>query len=115
MNYIIIVRVSVVKQINAIREAFINFSFFAKEEKENNRFAHNLWQSLQDGDISYRGIKIPIKMLTDSPDRRAHFSFPFYFPFNNILSLQAIDQYCQDIFENIHFEAYWRLKGMVCF
>jgi hypothetical protein len=38
---------------DAIREAFINSCFFAKEEKENNRFTHTLWQPLQDGDISY--------------------------------------------------------------
>jgi hypothetical protein len=91
---------------DAIREAFINSCFFAKEEKENNRFAHTLWQPLQDGDNSYCGIKIPIKTFKDSPNRRVHFSFPFRIPFINILPLQAIDQYYQDVFGNMHFEAY---------
>jgi hypothetical protein len=52
-------------------------------------------------------------MFHDFPNRRVHFSFPFRISFNNILSLQAIDQYCQDVFRNMHFEAYWNPKGMV--
>jgi hypothetical protein len=43
-----------------------------------------------------------------------HFTFPFRIPFNNILPLQADDQYCQEVFGNMHFEAYWNPKGMVC-
>jgi hypothetical protein len=54
-------------------------------------------------------------MLHDSPNRRVHFSFPFRIPFNNILPLQGIDQYCQDVFGNMHFEAYWNPKGMICY
>jgi hypothetical protein len=53
-------------------------------------------------------------MLKNSPNRRVHFTFPFRIPFNNILPLQAIDQYCQEVFGNMHFEAYWNPKGMVC-
>jgi hypothetical protein len=94
----------------AIREGFINSCFFAKEEKENNRFAHTLWESLQKGDNSYYGVKIPLKRFHEAPNRKVHFSFPF----NNILPLQAIDQNCQEVFCNMHFEAYWNPKGMVC-
>jgi hypothetical protein len=97
----------------AIREAFINSCFFVKEEKENNRLAHTLWQPLQDGDNSYCGIKIRLIMFKDSPNKRVHFSFPFRIPFTNILPLQAIDQYCQDVFGIMHFEAYSNPKGMV--
>jgi hypothetical protein len=86
----------------------------AKEEKENNRFSHTLWSQLQSDDNSYCGIKIPLKKFHDSPNRKVHFSFPFRIPFNNILPLHAIDQYYQEIFGNLHFEAYWNPKGMVC-
>jgi hypothetical protein len=64
---------------------------FAKEEKENNRFDHTLMQPLQDGDNSYFGITIPLIMFHISPNRTAHFAFLFKIPFNNILSLQALD------------------------
>jgi hypothetical protein len=107
---------SVGSQINdAIKEAFTNSCFFAKEEKENNRFAHTLGQQLQDGGNSYYGIKIPIKAFIDSPNRRVHFTFLFHIPFNNILPLQSIDQYCQEVFGNMQFENYWNPKGMVCY
>jgi hypothetical protein len=53
-------------------------------------------------------------MFKDSPNRRIYFSFPCRILFNIILLLQAIDQYCQDIFGNMHFEAYRNPKGMVC-
>jgi hypothetical protein len=53
-------------------------------------------------------------MCKDSPNRRVHFTFPFRIPFNNILPLQAIDQYCQEMFGNMYFEVYWNPKGMVC-
>jgi hypothetical protein len=52
----------------AIREGFINSCFFAKEEKENNRFSHTLWEQLQSGDNSYYGIKIPLKKFHNSPN-----------------------------------------------
>jgi hypothetical protein len=53
-------------------------------------------------------------MFKDSPNRRVHFTFPFRIPVNNIRPLQAIDQYYQEVFGNMHFEAYWNPKGMVC-
>jgi hypothetical protein len=53
-------------------------------------------------------------MFKDSPNRRVHFTFPLRIPFNNILPLQAIDQYCQEVFENMHFESSWNPKEMVC-
>jgi hypothetical protein len=65
-------------------------------------------------DNSYCGIKIPIRAFKDCPNKRVHFSFHFRIPLNNILPLQAIDQYCQEVFGNMHFKAYWNPKGMVC-
>jgi hypothetical protein len=74
----------------------------AKEEKENNLFSHTLWNQLQNGDNSYCGIKIKLSDFANAIDHRVYFTFPIRIPFDDFLLLQSIDQYCQDVFGNMH-------------
>jgi hypothetical protein len=43
-----------------------------------------------------------------------NYSFLFRIPLNDIISLQAIDQYCQDIVGNMQFHDYCNPKRIVC-
>jgi hypothetical protein len=59
-------------------------------------------------------VKIPLKSVHESINKRIQFSFPFRINFKNIFPFQAIYQFCQDIFGNIDFEAYLNPKGKIC-